>query len=83
MKTPDGKAVNGFHMKHPNEMWDSVIGQYVQYCPTDAAKAFQCGIGDDINIEGYNENDHIARVTFTRPDGYQVAIIKFLMEGNK
>lgn len=58
-----------------------MTGEWEQYNFRKANSAFAAAVGDDVNFEGYNEDEHIARLTFTRSDGYQIAIIKFLMEG--
>lgn len=61
-------------------MWDNVLGQYTQYCPKDANSAFSAALGDEVTLSVYFESETISRVTYTRADGYQVAIIKFIRE---
>lgn len=80
LKNDDDTKCDSLMFMRPREMWNNVLGQWEAYCPAEANKAFQLSIGDDVNIEGHNEDEHIARITFTRGDGYQIAIIKFLME---
>lgn len=75
----DGNHIKEYTMERPRQMWDSVIAQYVQYCPSDANKAFMNSIGDDIEVV-YDTDDGFTRAVYTRPDGYQVAIIKFKTE---
>lgn len=80
LKSDDNTMCDNMIFWRPREMWDNVLGQWTMYCPKDANSAFNGCLGDDIQIEGYNEDNKIARVTFTRADGYQIAIIKFEME---
>lgn len=80
LKNDDDTACDSVHFNHPRQMWDRVLGQYVQYCPADANRDFQLSLGDEVQVTKFIEGD-VLRVTFTRPDGYQIAIIKFLMEG--
>lgn len=80
LKNADGSQCDSICFLHPQQMWNNILGQWEMYCPADANKAFQLSLGDDVNIEGYNEDENITRVTYTRADGYQIAIIRFLME---
>lgn len=81
LKSDDDTKCDSICIMYPRQMWNNILGQWEQYCPKDVASAFQCAIGDDVNIEGYNESESVRCVTYTRADGYQLAKIKFLMEG--
>ena len=80
LKSDDGLKCDSMMFMRPRKMWDNIIGRWKSYCPKDVNGAFSGCIGDDVQIEGYNEDNKTARVTFTRSDGYQIAIIKFEME---
>lgn len=81
LKNDEDTKCDSICFKNPQQMWNNVTGEWEQYDFRKANAAFAAAVGDDVNFEGYNEDEHIARLIFTRSDGYQIAIIKFLMEG--
>lgn len=82
LKNADNTRCDSLVFERPREMWNNILGQWEMYCPADVNKAFQLSLGDDVNFEGYNEDERIVRVTFTRADGYQIAIVRFLRRDN-
>lgn len=80
LKSADERKCNSIAICRPVQMWDNVLGEYTQYCPKDVTSAFSAALGDTLSISVFFESETISRVTYTRADGYQVAIIKFIRE---
>lgn len=81
LKNAEDTRCDSIRFHRPDQMWNSILGQWEMYCPAEVNKAFQLSIGDEVHYEVYREDEHVSRVTFTRADGYQIAIIKFIVEG--
>lgn len=80
LKSADELKCHSIAVYRPDQMWDSAKGEYVKYDPKVVTTAFRAVLGDELTVSVYFETENVSRLTYTRADGYQVAIIKFIKE---